>query len=218
MPILTACATCGSALKESYPVLADGESQEWKDRVKAFSSKVMDISEFLKEKITMNRTEKQSLTKVTYHDPCHLVRGQNITAQPRAILRELPGIEYAEMRDAQRCCGGGGSFSFYNYDLSKQISKRKIDNIEATGASVVVTGCPGCMLQMKDQLGTERLTGQGETHYPGGGRSRRVTRQVQNPRYPVSALYFFSAGMYSKESRIALNAARSFDPSFSKII
>ncbi|MCK7485208.1 MAG: (Fe-S)-binding protein [Bacillus subtilis] len=60
------------------------------------------------------------------------------------------------MRDAQRCCGGGGSFSFYNYDLSKQISKRKVDNIEASGASVVVTGCPGCMLQIKDQLGQKK--------------------------------------------------------------
>ncbi|MBP1719086.1 MAG: uncharacterized protein H6Q43_2524, partial [Deltaproteobacteria bacterium] len=97
--------------------------------------------------------ERNSLTKVTYHDPCHLVRGQNVTTQPRAILKDLAGIEYTEMRDAQRCCGGGGSFSFYNYDLSKQISKRKVDNIEASGASVVVTGCPGCMLQMKDQLG-----------------------------------------------------------------
>ncbi len=151
--ILTACATCGSALKESYAVLVDGESQEWKDRVKAFSSKVMDISEFLQEKIKLTRTEKKSLTRVTYHDPCHLIRGQNITAQPRAILKDLAGIEYLEMRDAQRCCGGGGSFSFYNYDLSKQISRRKVENIEATGASVVITGCPGCMLQMKDQLG-----------------------------------------------------------------
>ncbi len=151
--VLTACATCGSALKESYPVLVDGENQEWKDRVKEFSSRVMDISEFLREKIKLTRTEKKSMTQITYHDPCHLVRGQNITTQPRAILKDLPGIEYREMRDAQRCCGGGGSFSFYNYDLSKQISRRKVDNIEATGASVVVTGCPGCMLQMKDQLG-----------------------------------------------------------------
>lgn len=151
--IVTACATCGSALKESYAALVESEGEEWKERVKAFSSKVMDISEFLKEKITLAKGERKSLTAVTYHDPCHLVRGQNVTAQPRAILRDLPGVEYREMPEAQRCCGGGGSFSFYNYDLSKQISRKKVENIEATGASVVVTGCPGCMLQMKDQLG-----------------------------------------------------------------
>lgn len=58
-----------------------------------------------------------------------------------------------EMREPQRCCGGGGSFSFYNYELSKQISQKKVEDIKATEASVVVTGCPGCMLQLRDQLG-----------------------------------------------------------------
>ena len=151
--IVVACATCGTALKESYRVLVSGESQEWKDRVEAFSAKVQDISEFLTDRIQLSKTEKETLLRVTYHDPCHLVRGQNISAQPRAILKSLPGITLVEMRDAQRCCGGGGSFSFYNYDLSKQIGQRKAENIEATGASVVVTGCPGCMLQLEDQLG-----------------------------------------------------------------
>jgi glycolate oxidase iron-sulfur subunit len=68
-------------------------------------------------------------------------------------LKSLPGVTLIEMRDPQRCCGGGGSFSFCNYDLSKQISRRKVEDIEATQASAVVTGCPGCMLQLKDQLG-----------------------------------------------------------------
>jgi len=151
--IVTACATCGTALKESYRVLAEGEGQEWKSRVEAFSAKVLDISEFLVRKIQLTPAETKTLQKVTYHDPCHLVRGQNVSAQPREIIKSLPGITLVEMRDAQRCCGGGGSFSFYNYELSKQISRRKVENIEATGASTVITGCPGCMLQLKDQLG-----------------------------------------------------------------
>jgi glycolate oxidase iron-sulfur subunit len=151
--IVTACATCGTALKESYKVLVEGESQEWKERVQAFSAKVRDISEFLTEKIKLNKAEQQSLLKVTYHDPCHLSRGQNVSLQPRAVMKSLAGVDFVEMRDAQWCCGGGGSFSFYHYDLSKQISRRKVEAIQASGASVVVTGCPGCMLQLKDQLG-----------------------------------------------------------------
>jgi glycolate oxidase iron-sulfur subunit len=151
--IVTACATCGTALKESYKVLVEGESQEWKERVEAFSAKVRDISEFLTDHIKLNRAEQESLLKVTYHDPCHLVRGQNVSLQPRAVMKSLAGVDFVEMRDAQWCCGGGGSFSFYNYDLSKQISQRKMEAIQASGASVVVTGCPGCMLQLKDQLG-----------------------------------------------------------------
>ena len=151
--IIVACATCGSALKESYKTLVEGESQEWKDRVGAFSGKVLDIAEFLTQKIKLTKGEKESLQKVTYHDPCHLNRGQGVLSQPREVLKNLPGITLVEMRDAQRCCGGGGSFSFYHYDLSQQISRQKVEDIQATKASVVVTGCPGCMLQLKDQLG-----------------------------------------------------------------
>jgi len=151
--VVTACATCGTALKESYKVLVEGETQEWKERVQAFSAKVQDIAEFLTDKIKLNKGERESLLKVTYHDPCHLFRGQNVSTQPRSVMKSLAGVDLVEMRDAQRCCGGGGSFSFYNYDLSKQISRQKVEAIEASKASVVITGCPGCMLQLRDQLG-----------------------------------------------------------------
>jgi glycolate oxidase iron-sulfur subunit len=150
--IVVACATCGTALKESYKILVSGLSQEWIDRVNVFSGQVMDISEFLTQKIELNKPEAKILEKVTYHDPCHLNRSQGITAQPRQVLKNLSGIKLVEMHEPQRCCGGGGSFSFYNYELSKQISQKKIKDIEATQATTVVTGCPGCMLQLKDQL------------------------------------------------------------------
>jgi glycolate oxidase iron-sulfur subunit len=151
--VIVGCATCGTALKESYKILVEGESREWKDRVEAFRGKVMDISEFLTQKIQLTKAERKSLQKVTYHDPCHLNRSQGVTAQPRQVLKSLSGVALVEMREPQRCCGGGGSFSFYNYELSKQIGQKKVEDIKATGASVVVTGCPGCMLQLKDQLG-----------------------------------------------------------------
>jgi glycolate oxidase iron-sulfur subunit len=151
--VVTACATCGTALKESYKILVADESREWKERVEAFSAKVMDIAEFLTTKVELNKTEKEKLVKVTYHDPCHLNRGQGVAAQPRKVVNSLPGVTLVEMSNPQRCCGGGGSFSFYNYDLSKLIGRRKVEDIEATQASMVVTGCPGCMLQLKDQLG-----------------------------------------------------------------
>jgi glycolate oxidase iron-sulfur subunit len=151
--VVVACATCGTALKESYKTLAEGESQDLQERVKAFSAKVMDIAELLTEKIQLTPGERKAVQKVTYHDPCHLNRGQGIQSQPRNILKNLSGVDFVEMRDPGRCCGGGGSFSFYNYDLSKQIGRRKVEDIEGTGASIVATGCPGCMLQLKDQLG-----------------------------------------------------------------
>ena len=161
--IITACATCGTALKESYKTLAEGESADWKKKVDVFSAKVMDISEFLAKKITLSPPEKRAVQKITWHDPCHLNRSQGVMSQPRQVLKSLPGVELVEMREPQRCCGGGGSFSFYNYDLSRQISRRKVEDIEKTGASAVVTGCPGCMLQLKDQLG-QKKSGVGVKH------------------------------------------------------
>jgi len=150
--VITACATCGTALKESYKVLVEEQNEEWKNRVQTFSGQVQDIAEFLSGKVKLPPTNKEPLP-VTYHDPCHLNRGQGILTQPREILKNISGVTLVEMHDPQRCCGGGGSFSFYNYDLSQQISRSKIEDIEATKAKVVVTGCPGCMLQLEDQLG-----------------------------------------------------------------
>lgn len=150
--VVTACATCGSALKESYKILAEEAGGEWPARVEAFSAKVSDIAEFLATRVELSPREKEKVT-VTYHDPCHLSRAQGVMAQPRKVISRLPGVTLVEMSRPQRCCGGGGSFSFYNYELSKLIGQRKIEDIESTQASVVATGCPGCMLQLKDRLG-----------------------------------------------------------------
>ena len=90
--------------------------------------------------------------RVTWHDPCHLVRHLEIKDQPRQIIKSIPGIEYVEMPDADRCCGMAGSFSIYYYDLSKKIADKKVEAIKSIGADIVVTGCPGCEIQLIDSL------------------------------------------------------------------
>jgi glycolate oxidase iron-sulfur subunit len=90
--------------------------------------------------------------RVTYHDPCHLVKGQKVSAQPRNILKSIPGVEYVEMPGANDCCGGGGSFQVEHAEISAKITKRKIDNAEATGAQVVATCCPGCNVTISNHL------------------------------------------------------------------
>lgn len=152
--IVTACATCGSAMKEGYlTFLADTE--ERKRRYEEFAKRVKDFNEFvvdiLKPSPEAFRTELPEGTKVTYHDPCHLVRYQKITSQPRAIIKALPGVEFVEMAEPDRCCGMGGAFNIEHYELSKQIAQRKMDAIAKTRADVVVTACPGCMIQLLDQ-------------------------------------------------------------------
>ncbi|MBW2039420.1 MAG: (Fe-S)-binding protein [Deltaproteobacteria bacterium] len=151
--IVTSCATCSSALKEGYiTYLADTPERE--KRYKAFRDKVKDTTEFivdiLKPPLEAFKTSLPKGTKVTYHDPCHHVRYQNISTQPRAIIQSLPGVEFVEMREPDRCCGMGGSFNVQYYELSKKIADHKMNSIAETNADIVVTACPGCMIQLID--------------------------------------------------------------------
>jgi glycolate oxidase iron-sulfur subunit len=122
-----------------------------------FGAKVKDITEFVVDVLKIPPSELKLKPefegkKVTWHDPCHLIRYQNIKDQPRAILKGLPGITYVEMPNADLCCGMGGSFSVYHYGLSKKIALKKMEGIKATGADIVVTACPGCMINLIDNI------------------------------------------------------------------
>lgn len=115
----------------------------------------MDIFDFLEDKgltkLLKKHTKAAVLETVTYHDPCHL-RSKKITAQPRAFLKALPSVKYVEMVDADHCCGLGGTFSVHHYETSVDIGRMKAANIGATGASLVATACPGCILQLQDSI------------------------------------------------------------------
>jgi glycolate oxidase iron-sulfur subunit len=140
--VVTDCASCGGVLKHVAGYFAD--NPEWKDRAAAFSRKVMDLTEYLaKTGYTPRRTLNVTLT---YHDPCHLGRGQGVNNQPRELLKATG--KFVEMKEADTCCGGAGSFHLDYPDISKNILNRKQENIEQTGASIVVTGCPGCLIQL----------------------------------------------------------------------
>jgi glycolate oxidase iron-sulfur subunit len=151
--IVTSCATCGSALKDYVRYLAD--TPERTEAYRRLGAKIKDISEFLVDAPGLPlsgykvRPEFRG-KKVTWHDPCHLNRHMGVREQPRKLLRSLAGIRYVEMPEAQRCCGMAGTFSLKFYDLSQHIADRKFSNIEASGAEIVATGCPGCMIQLID--------------------------------------------------------------------
>jgi glycolate oxidase iron-sulfur subunit len=145
--IVTACASCTAGLGKLYPEMG----AEFKD----LSAKVMDIFVFLArhglpEKLAALPKAAHPV-KVTYHDPCHL-RNQGITKEPRAILKALPQVDFVEMADAGTCCGLGGTYSVYHYETSKQIGARKAANIATSGAEMVATDCPGCIMQLQDSI------------------------------------------------------------------
>lgn len=155
--IVTGCASCGSALKDYPKYLADTPARQ--EAYAGLAGKVKDITQFLVDVLQLPPSAYHAAAgakglKVTWHDPCHLNRHQGIKEQPRQILKSIEGIEFAEMPNADRCCGMGGTFTIDYYDLSKQIADRKMAAVKQTGANAVVTSCPGCMFQLID--GTAR--------------------------------------------------------------
>jgi glycolate oxidase iron-sulfur subunit len=85
----------------------------------------------------------------TYHDPCHASRGQGLTKPPREVLRSIEGVEFRELPEADWCCGGAGSYALTHFELSRKVLDRKLDNVEKTGASLLVTSCPACIIQLR---------------------------------------------------------------------
>ncbi len=144
--IVTACSTCLLTIKREYLKLL-GES--WRP----MAEKMYDISVFL-EKFTQYQPKRLN-TIVTYHDPCHLKWGLNTTAEPRAVISRCASLK--EMDYADRCCGGGGIFSIIYRDLSLRIGEHKINSVQKSGARIVATSCPGCVLQIADLAAVKDL-------------------------------------------------------------
>ncbi|GAB1410218.1 (Fe-S)-binding protein [Desulfovibrionales bacterium] len=150
--LLTACATCTATMHEIWPLMSGNLPQSMQDRIAALSAKIMDVNQFLVDVLKVEAPVAGTGTKVTYHDPCHLKKSMKVSEQPRLLLKTNPRVEFVEMADADRCCGCGGSFNLEHYTLSKEIGTRKRNDIVASEAQVVATGCPACMLQISDML------------------------------------------------------------------
>jgi glycolate oxidase iron-sulfur subunit len=153
--LVTPCASCTSTIKEIWPLMSGDLPEATRNRVAALAAKTMDISAYLVTEAHLlgePPATEASAIPVTYHDPCHLKKSLGVSAEPRALIQANPSYRLVEMEGADSCCGSGGSFTLQHYDLSKRIGKRKRDNIVATGATVVATSCPACMLQIGDML------------------------------------------------------------------
>ncbi len=140
--IVTACASCSLTFKREYPKLL---------RPGAEIPALLDIHEFVALKLQRERFLPLKRS-ITWHDPCHLNRGQGLAKAARELLVSIPGINLVEMKNADACCGFGGVMRVAHRKLSNAIAKEKVKNIMATTAGAVVTGCPGCLMQIRDAL------------------------------------------------------------------
>ncbi len=147
-------AGCGSVMKEYWQLFQTDPA--YARRAEAFSKKVRDISELLAEVPLWGELQALDLT-VTYHDAGHLVHGQKIRQQPRALLKQIPGLRFVELKESDFCCGSAGIYNLLHPDVAQQLLDRKIERIRETGADVVVSGNPGCSLQIEKGIRERRL-------------------------------------------------------------
>ena len=161
--VITGCGSCGGAWKHDYSdILASDpvygpKSAYWAERT-------YDVSTFLTKIVGFRKPKGVVDAVVTYHDSCHLKKTMKVFNEPREILKSIPGVVFKEMSQPDACCGSGGSYVLSHYETSSSIGKRKAEDIDKTGAEVVSTGCPACMMQLLDNInrfGNKQKT----THY-----------------------------------------------------
>jgi glycolate oxidase iron-sulfur subunit len=163
--IVTDCSSCASFLKD-YPKhlsINDEAGKESISEAERFSARVRDMTELLATEEAMqclwhektgSAEQRQSMS---FHDPCHLSRYQNLSSQARQVLRSIPDTKFIEMKQADWCCGGAGAFAFEQPQLSLKILEKKIQNIKSSGADTILTTCPSCLMQMESGIREARL-------------------------------------------------------------
>lgn len=141
-PIIVNAAGCGAMLKHYGKLLPEDP------RAERFAARVRDVSEFLADRAPVHPPREMDLS-VAIQDPCHLLNAQRISAQPRALLRAIPGVKLKEIAEREVCCGSAGIYNVTHAGIASDLQQRKCANIEATGCDVVVTGNPGCYCQIQ---------------------------------------------------------------------
>jgi Fe-S oxidoreductase len=153
--VVTACASCTLSLKEYERLFDDAP---WRKRARDLAGKVRHLTEYLLDDLKIPPPAPgPAFGRVAYHASCHM-RAAGVTRQPRELLRRIPGVEFIEMRDADRCAGGAGTYGIKDPETSEAIFGRKRRGIEGSGAEIVATSCPACMIQLASGLkGSRRV-------------------------------------------------------------
>ncbi len=153
--VIINAAGCGSTLKE-YGQLLHAD-RRWTERARSFGAKVKDLTEFLVSSghlfdSTRNPQPATHIGKITCHDACHLAHAQRITNAPRDLVKAVAGADFVELPESDVCCGSAGSYNLTEPEMAERLQRRKIGHILKSGAQVVVTTNPGCILQIRAGL------------------------------------------------------------------
>jgi L-lactate dehydrogenase complex protein LldE len=152
--VVAPSGSCAGMLKKHYPGLLKGDAK-WEARARAFSAKVHELVSFLVDVRGMRGVDARLDAAVTYHDSCSGLRELDIKQQPRALLASVAGVKLVEMQDPDVCCGFGGTFCVKYPDISNSIVETKTRSIAASGASTLLAGDLGCLMNMAGKLKRE---------------------------------------------------------------
>ena len=149
--IVCPSGSCVNMVKNHYPDLFEGNAA-WTDRAKQVGQRTFELSQFLVDVLEIEKIDAAYHGKITYHDSCHLLRGLGVREQPRRLIQHLKQAAFIEMKDPDRCCGFGGTFSVKYPDISTAMVDHKIRNIIDSGADTV-TGCDiSCLMNIQGRL------------------------------------------------------------------
>ena len=149
--IVAPSGSCAAMLKKHYPGLFKGNAA-WEDRAQRFSDKCHELVSFLTDVMMVRNTGAALDARVTYHDSCSGLRELGVQQQPRKLLAKVGGLELHEMKDSDVCCGFGGTFCVKYSDISNAIVTKKVGNIDASGADMLLAGDVGCLMNMAGKL------------------------------------------------------------------
>lgn len=152
--IVVNSAGCGAVMKEYGHLLANDPA--FAARARAFSSRVRDVSELLAMAPLRGPLNPLPL-RAAYDDPCHLLHGQKIREQPRQILRQIPALHLLEVPESDWCCGSAGMYNLVHPDTAWQLLDRKMAHIASVQPQIIVTGNPGCILQLRQGVARHQL-------------------------------------------------------------
>jgi glycolate oxidase iron-sulfur subunit len=147
--VVSNAAGCGSTLKSYGRLLRDDPA--YAERAAAFAARCKDISEVLAE-LEPRATRHPLPLRVAYQDACHLRHAQGVKAQPRSLLNSIPGLEVLETHEPEMCCGSAGIYNIIEPEAARELGDRKVRNVLDTGADVLATSNPGCLLQIRSGL------------------------------------------------------------------
>jgi Fe-S oxidoreductase len=151
--VIVNSAGCGSTMKEYGQLLAgDGA---YGARARQLAALTKDVLEFVAEDDLGSLGEIRAA--VTYQDSCHLVHGQKVTTAPRRVMAAIPGIDLRELAAPDRCCGSAGIYNLVQRQMANRLLAQKMDDVAATGAAIVATANPGCMMQLEAGLRQRRI-------------------------------------------------------------